>query len=90
MPIFVLHDIADFATWLQMQLQQHNIKQIKFAQLCNITRSTLCRYLSGDRIPSPSKQESIIDGLCKISDMDSKKIADAVLWHCHISHTRRQ
>jgi transcriptional regulator with XRE-family HTH domain len=90
MPINVRTAPQTFGEWLQQLLDAHKTKPIKFAELCKISRSTISRYLSGDRIPNAQKQDMIIEGLCSISDMERAEVEQKVLWHCHISQRRRQ
>ncbi len=79
-----------FGEWLQQLLEEYKIKPIKFAEISNISRSSISRYLSEGRIPKVQKQDMIIDAICKISDMQKSQIEQKVLWHCHVSRRRRQ
>ena len=79
-----------FGEWLQQLLDAHNMKPIKFAQISKISRSSISRYLSEDRIPKAQKQDMIIEAICKISDMKEAEVEQMVIWHCHVSKRRRQ
>ena len=90
MPINVRANSQTFGEWLQQLLDAHKIKPIKFAQLSNISRSSISRYLSEDRVPKAQKQDMIIIAICKMTDMEEAEVEQKVLWHCHISERRRQ
>lgn len=79
-----------FAEWLERLLEAQNIKAIHFAKISEISRSSISRYLSGERVPKAAKQEQLVKAICKITDMQMAEIAHKVLWHCYISERRRQ
>lgn len=78
-----------FAEWLQRVLEEHKKKAIEFSIISNISRSSISRYLSDERVPKPYQQELIIKALCKMGGYDPIDIGHKVRFHCHISHMER-
>lgn len=45
--------------YLKDYLKDNKITQNKFAKSCNLTRSSICKILSGERFPSPFAMNNI-------------------------------
>lgn len=78
-----------FAEWLERLLEELHIKPIQFAEISNISRSSMSRYLSGGRIPTAEKQEQLVKAICRISDFDEMELGDKMRFYCHISALAR-
>ena len=78
-----------FAEWLGRLIEELHIKPIQFAEISNISRSALIRYLSGGRIPTAEKQEQLLEAICRISDFEKRELGEKMRFHCHISALAR-
>ncbi len=78
-----------FAEWLGRLIEELHMKPIQFAEVSNISRSSISRYLSGERIPKAAKQEHLVKAICRISDFDEMELGHKMRFYCHISALAR-
>ena len=73
------------AAWLYDMLQDHKIRQSKFADMCNVHRSAVHHWLNNKRLPQRHTLSAIASALATITGEHSDDIKAELLWQVQMS-----
>jgi transcriptional regulator with XRE-family HTH domain len=77
-----------FGVWLSAMLTEHNVRQSKFADMCNVHRSAVHHWVNDKRIPQRHTLSAIAAALAKITGTPTDTVKAQLLWQCQVSIER--